>query len=351
VRDAAVPLDARLFEEPWSFEFFQAVRLLGRVYSERAAVGYHEHPSTEWVRFSGDPSLAFPPSEVVALERATDESPARLVVAFLTLAGVCGPLPAHYGALLSDPGTRRKTAALQAFLDIFNHRLVSLFYRAWERHRPGIAFERGNREDRFSFYLSCLTGMAGAAGDEPASPAAGLRAGASSLPRDALFYYAGLLAQRPRSASSLETLLRDYFEVPIRVIQFAGEWVEPHAETLTSVGATGRHNRLGVDALLWERLWDPQAGFRLRIGPLSREQYDTFLPPMEAHGRLVQITRLFAGEEFSFEIQLVLGADRVTPLVLGDRTVRLGYSAWLCTVQPTRDPDQLLLAAHAAAAV
>jgi predicted component of type VI protein secretion system len=37
-----------------------------------------------------------------------------------------------------------------------------------------------------------------------------------------LLYYSGLPVQRPRNAVSLEALLQDYFQHPVRVWQFQG---------------------------------------------------------------------------------------------------------------------------------
>src|SRR5947199_303842 len=135
-----------------------------------------------------------------------------------------------------------RPVGLDDFLDIFNHRFISLFYRAWEKYRFPIAYERGG-DDAFSRHLYSLIGM-GTAGLQK-------QLGISD---EILLYYAGLLSQRPRAAIALEGLLQDYFGVPVEVEQFTGEWFLMNVDALTCLGAGGQNNQLGVNAALWKRI-------------------------------------------------------------------------------------------------
>ena len=324
-------LAARLHQDAPAFSFFQAVRLLHRMNPTRAPVGRHERAEDEAVRFRSLVSLAFPPSEIAEIQPPAGDRPHECVtVAFMGLAGPLGVLPTRYTALLADPLTRSDTAAARDFLDIFNHRLISLFYRAWERYRPAVAFE-ARQADAFTRYLSGLIGIDA------------WRAGFADQHEMPMLFYAGLLSQRPRSASALEGILRDHFDVPVEVRQFEGEWVYPNTETLTSIGQDGQHNQLGVDAVLWERIWDPQARFRIRLGPLSWDQFCQFLPASEAHAELLALTRFVVGEEFSFDVQPVLRAGEVPRFVLGGASARLGWSVWMRTEPLTADAAESVL--------
>lgn len=335
-------VDDALFREGYRFEFFQAVRLLERLYPNRKPVGRHEHPKDEVVQFRSHLSLSFPASElydVTAPSAGEDGSewPATMVVTFMGLAGANGVLPRHYSQLLADPTLRHQTAALRDFLDIFNHRLISLFYRAWEKYRFPIAYERGG-EDAFSQYLYALIGM-GTSGLQR-------RLGISD---EILLYYSGLLAKRPRSAVGLEGLLQDYFGVGVEVEQFTGEWFLMNVDALTSLGLGGTQNQLGVNATLWERIWDPQARFRIKLGPLSYPQFQDFLPSSQAYRNLVELTRFFVGEELSFEVHPVLRADEVPQCALGvDQSARLGWAMWLKTEAFEHHPSQPVFAARVA---
>src|SRR3954463_14896496 len=82
----------RLFAEPWSFEFFQAVRLLGLLQPSRSQVGRATNPAAEVVRFGANPSLKFPPSQIHSLVQPPDGAP-RMDVNFMGVVGPLGALP------------------------------------------------------------------------------------------------------------------------------------------------------------------------------------------------------------------------------------------------------------------
>lgn len=230
-------VERRLRERPTEFEFFQAVRLLGRLSPGRAPVGGFAHPGDELVRFAAAGSAAFPASQIQALEPA-EGAPARMTVNFMGLTGPLGVLPLVYTLLAAERG-RAHDGALGDFLDIFNHRLVSLFYAAWERYRFPVAHERDG-DDRLTRHLADLVGL----GTE------GVR-GRLPVPDESLLPYAGLLASGPRSAVGLRQLLADYFAVPVEVEQFVGGWYPLAEETRCLVGRDrDDSSRLGRGAVV-----------------------------------------------------------------------------------------------------
>ncbi len=332
-RGAALSTAELLLTEGYRFDFFQAVRLLEKMYPARKPIGRHEDPAEEVARFRGHVSFAFPPSQIHEVIGTIDSAnQTEVFVAFMTLAGSVGILPDQYVSLLTDPRTRRAARPLADFLDIFNHRLISLFYRAWEKYRLTVAFERGE-DDVFSQHLFCLIGMG--------TP--GLQ-GRLAISDHILLYYAGLLSQKPRSAVALEGILEDYFEVHIQVTQFQGDWFLMNPENLTKLGPPGLNNQLGVNAVLWERIWDPQARFRIKAGPLTYRQFEDLLPIGEGYRHLVELTRFFVGEEFNFEVQLSLRADEVPQCRLGgSEGNRLGWSMWLKEKEFEKDTEQPVL--------
>ena len=335
-------LTDELYRSGYRFEFFQAVRLLERLHRERKPIGRHEDPNEEAVRARSYQSLEFPPSEITEIERASENTPDTVWVNFMGVSGLNGPLPRHYTSLLADSSAQKHTAALRAFLDIFNHRLISLFYRAWEKYHFPIAYERDG-DDVFSQYLYCLIGLG--------TP--GLQ-GRLNIDDQILLYYAGLLAQRPRSAVALEGILEDYFGVRIRVVQFQGQLFELNPDLLTSLGTTpanGQNTELGVNAVLWERIWDPQARFRVNVGPLHYTEFCDFLPGSDGYLHLVELTRFFVGEDVNFEVQPILRRDEVPYCVLGGGdVVRLGWSMWLKERDLDEDVPQPVFGARLAAA-
>jgi type VI secretion system protein ImpH len=319
-----------LFDRGYEFEFFQAVRLLARLYSYRQPVGGTAKPSDEVVRFGARQSagsMAFPASAVHDIERVPDSpDPARMTVAFLALTGTQGVLPLFYTERMI---ARRaaKDGTLAAFLDMFNHRLVSLFYRAWEKHRAPVLYEsaavRGALPDAFTQALFDMIGMG----------TGGLR-GRMRVRDESLLWYAGLIAQRPHSASALRGVLRDYFSLRVEIDQCLGAWYELEAADRSYLSHELERNQLGVGAFIGDEVWDQQSRFRIRLGPLTFEQFTGFLPGGSAMDRLVDWTRYLAGQAAVFDVQLVLAADQVPYCRLDDEGAgapRLGWMAWLKT--------------------
>jgi type VI secretion system protein ImpH len=325
---------AALEENPQSFGFFQAVRLLRRLAPEREAVGEFADPGREVVRFSSNPSLAFPAGEVQELEIGED-GPARMMVNFMGLVGHMGVLPLHYTRLVNDE-QRDDDRPLTDFIDLFQHRIVSLFYQAWERSHFYVPFERGD-EDRVTRHLLDLIGL----GDET------LRS-RLQIPDVALLYYCGLLGMRQRSAVALEQMLEDYFGVPVEVLQFLGGWYSLSDESRCRVDDEPGFDAagLGEGVVVGDEIWDSQARVRIRVGPVNRSRYEDFLPGQEAHNALRAITEFFGDGQFDFELQLVLAEEDVPGVVLdasAEDAPSLGWSTWIRTRPMSRDADETTL--------
>ncbi|MBM3744385.1 MAG: type VI secretion system baseplate subunit TssG [Acidobacteria bacterium] len=326
-------LEQRLFQEPYVFQFFQAVRLLEKMARGSRPVGHEGPPASEPVRFSAHPSLAFPASQLQALLPAQGGAPPRLVVNFMGLTGPLGVLPFYYTQAVIER-TRARDTALRDFLDIFNHRILSLFYQAWEKYRVAVQYERGSH-DRFSHYLLDVIGLG----------TRGLRK-RQAVADDALIYYAGLLGQRPRSALALRQLLEDYFDVPVAVEQFAGAWFP--IERSNQCWLEERRDdseRLGWGVVVGDEVFDNQSRARVRLGPLSLEQYRDFLPTGTAYRPLRALLRFFS-DEVDFEVQLVLKREEVPPCELGaegGQAPVLGWVTWMKTVSMARDPGDTVL--------
>jgi type VI secretion system protein ImpH len=333
-------LSGQLLQEPHRFDFFQAVRLLERVACaesrhdprrQRQPVGGDQPPEREVVRFRTRPSLGFPASAVSQIRPPAagapeaEPSPPEMVVTFLGLTGAAGALPYHYTALLLRR-VRLKDQALRDFLDLFHHRLLSLFYRAWEKYRLPFAYERSRLggaagEDTVTRGLYCLVGLG----------TGGLR-GRLDFDDEALLYYAGHFAHRPRSAVALEGVLEDYFGMPVRVQQAQGQWLalerEDQALMPSALHPQGQNNQLGLDVVIGERVWDIQGKFRVRVGPLSYEQFRALMPNGDGLRPLCQLARTYAGPELDFDVQAVLAPAEVPWCQLGSEAEGEAYLGW-----------------------
>jgi type VI secretion system protein ImpH len=250
--------------------------------------------------------------------------------------GAGGALPTVYTDTLLRPEARRHTAA-RDFLDLFHHRLVSLFYRAWEKYNVPALWERGRRwgdgrvgDDAFSRRLFDFIGL----GLEPLRDRL-------AVPDGALLYYAGFFAQQHRPACVLESLLVDYFGRPARVVTFHGQWLRLPPDQQSRSGRNGVCNRLGIDSVAGGTVWDDQSKFRVRVGPLGIDDFFAFLPGGTYAAELMDLVRFFARGELDFDVQLVLKAPEV-PMCQAARGVggaQLGRSSWLKRREFTHDAD------------
>lgn len=332
----------RLRTEPFRFDFFQAVRLLARIAPARAPVGLDGPYGRETARFDQFLSLSFPASAVDWIEGvpasvgADDEGPPpRLTTTFIGLVGPMGVLPTVYTEELIGPLSKRRAPAIE-FLNLFHHRAVSLFYRAWEKYDLPTCWDRARApgaepaDDAFADALFHLIGL---------GPEA-LR-GRLSVEDDAFPYYAGIFAQQHRSAVMLERLIVDDFDRPARVVSFVGRWLKLRPEEQTRLGARGAFNRLGVDAVAGRKVWDVQGKYRIRVGPLSLADFHEFLPGGPAAARLMDLARFYDRGELDFDVQLVLRKEEVPAcrVASGDGGARLGRSAWLKCGEFDRDAD------------
>jgi type VI secretion system protein ImpH len=376
---AAVNLDANdilgeLLESPWKFEFFQAVRILERecvahITQRRkklergqfSPVGGDGDPATEAVRFGVPPSLSFPAAEIAGVVRKqADAGDGRgwlqpeLDLTFFGLSGPSGVLPYHYTTSLIRLARERDHASAE-FFDLFNHRLISLFYRAWEKYRFPMALERTRlvespEDDDFTAAINSLAGFG--------TP--GLR-GRMAFEDDSLAYFAGHLSRHPRPAISLELMLQEYFGYPASLVQFMGQWLttaEADHSCLGGFRLPGRNITLGSDVVLGERVWDVSARFRVRVGPLTYAQYKRLLPDGEDHLPIIHMVRTVAGAEMDFDIEPTLLADEVPQCQLQsahEPYPRLGWNTWLLSGKhagdftvvifesgPNSEPEKLL---------
>lgn len=337
-----------LARDPASFGFFQAVRMLERLRPGRAAVGRFGDPAEEAVRFSVHPSLAFPPGELHALA-LPDTGPAAVSVNFMGLTGAQGVLPPHYTPLAAERARGgREAPAFGAFLDLFHHRALSLFYRAWEKNRVPLRAERGD-DDPLRRHLLDAVGE----GPEPGGPArdrvrGGARDGLDGGLEAALVRYAGLFAPVTRGAAGLEQLLADVFGVPASVEQFVGGWYPLGDADRCRLGDDdeGEAGQLGVGTVVGDQAWHPQSGIRIRLGPLARGEYDRFLPAGPAYPLLRTLVRFYTHDQFECEVRLVLARDQVPACVLGGGDgdpQPLGWSTWARSRPAARDADDTVL--------
>lgn len=315
-----------LLESPERYGFFQAVRLLYRTHGLSPMHG----SGREAVRFGVPDTLNFPAGEVRDLSTAPDgvEAQHRLVVNFFGLTGPNGVLPSHYTRWLiararaRDPGPRD-------FFELFNHRLLLLFWHAWRKHRPELALEFNLGQGALR-YVYDLVGMGTPALYERMYPRRAPADPSRRLPGAALGYYSGLVSQRPHGVGSLSQVVGDVVGAPVVAHGCFGTWQRIATRDRTRLGR--RAHRLGDGVVLGSRFWDRQTTLQLSIGPLDRDRFDALLPSGELLASVVELTRFLTGLALDLRIKLALKAAQVPRIALGDRgphRARLGWNTWL----------------------
>lgn len=319
--------------KPYAHDFYQTLRRIECLFADKPRLGQALRPADEPVRLAQEPSMAFAPAPIARFEPAAAGRPPRLVQRIFGLLGPNGPLPLHLTEYARERQLHHGDATLVRFLDLFEHRLLALFYRTWAQAQPTVSLDRP-AQDRFAVYVGALVGI----GSERLRQ----RDAAGDLVK---LFHAGLLSRQVRNADGVQALLASYFRVPVRVEPFVGHWMTLPDGDRTRLGSATAGAQLGVGAVLGRRVWDRQHKFRIRLGPLSLAQYEAFLPGGSALPRLLALLRQYLCFELDWDARLVIRREEVPRTRLG-RGGRLGWTTWIGSPRGGHDPDPLVLPAE-----
>jgi type VI secretion system protein ImpH len=306
------------------FDFFRVIRLLELSLPDRAPIGHDAAPQDEIVHIRPDASFRFPPGAIarISFDDESSKKPASMTISFFGLYGRYGTLPWHYTSRIihierpSIADRRFPDSGLRAFIDIFNHRLTSLFYRAGVKYRWPLTF-RIMGKDEATNNLIAFTGL-------------GTRhlRNRFSFPDSVLLRYAGIF-MAPPSASSLATLLSDFLGVLVRVGQFQGEWLHIEEDDRNRIGFIKGNNRLNHNFTIGNRIFSRQHRFRIIIGPIDFNRFTTLLPTQEAFQRMCMLVRLRAGVSMKFDCAIMVKKKTVPGIALGKKFACLGRTLFL----------------------
>jgi type VI secretion system protein ImpH len=306
---------ATLREKPSRFSLFAAMRLLEQCQSAGPRFGESRKASDDAIRLAQPPYLIFAPSEVESFQQEAGVRPVLQQYTF-GLFGPNGALPLHLTEFARERDRQLEDPTVKDFVNTLQHRLASLFHRAWANSDPAANFDRPS-EDRFRVYLGALIGIA----SEPARS------------RDDVVDYAklqrcGRFAPQCRSAEGLEGILADYFELPIQIQQFVGAWLEVPPDSYCRLGRKAEFARLGGGATLGAASWQCQHKFEIVIGPLTLDSFVDFLPGSRGLRELRALTQMYTNDEWSWQVRLLLTDVSVPGMVLG-QAGQLGWTTWL----------------------
>jgi type VI secretion system protein ImpH len=320
--------------QPEKYDFFAALRMLQRHFRHLPRIGHSLYPSQDGARFAQSPYLEFAPSTIEAIQQPGPDQPPVVYSRHFGVFGPNGPLPLCLTDYARERILHHGDKTFASFCNIFHHRLLSFFFAAWAEARKAVDYDRPE-DQRWSSYIGALAGLGmDSLGDR------------DSIPDRAKLYYSGRLANQTRNAEGLEAIVQDFFGIRTAVETFAGRWMDLPAGSACRLGESPSTGALGSTVIVGSRVWTCQLSFRLRLGPMKLADLRRLLPSERGFALLRDWVRLYCGEEFIWDAQIVLAKEEVPAIQLG-RGAALGWTSWLKTKPFEEDAEDLVLQAAA----
>ena len=314
------------------FDFFE---LLRRLEHRGGLFGYSGQANREPARLGQHVRLSFSARDVVKFQEAGEKSPARVTVANLGLLGPEGPMPLHLTRWVLDRLSQRWFTGADAeqtsdttfvdFVNILQHRMIALYYRAWADAHPAVQVER-SVGGRVHAMLEAMAGIGLPGTQDPELDTVRLR-------------QAGSLANQVDGAERLTLFLATAFKVPVQIKEFVAAWITIPAALQSRVGKA--YAALGRGATIGPRVFSRQSRIELRVGPLSLDDFKSFLPGERRLAIFKKAVRDMIGEALDVDLRIVLARDAVPPPKIG--AVQLGRTSWLERPAEKGDADDLKL--------
>ncbi len=315
----------KLLKDPADFDFYQAVYTVERqLFSDgkrHRKVGFDSIPKDELIRFKSDQRLGFPgaPISDVKLQKNNTrkaEIAVDISVSFMGLTGTSGVLPQHYSELVLEH-LRNKDTGMCAYFDLFNHRLISLYYRAWAKYRLAINYKPDSKSDMFSNILNELTRSS------------------TTISK----YYAGLFHHRIRTVKGLKQILDHYTGCETEIKQFAGRWYWLHKNEQTRLAERdkpeGHFACLGVDTTIGDKVWNINSSISIMLEAPKKLKITSYLKGGEINKAIKLVIRAYLGSLTNYKIELKVERGQIPLIILSGNDVPLGRGCGLCS--PKKD--------------
>lgn len=309
---------------PFNYDLFGFLRILEAAFLDCPPPGESFTVKDEFVRVEQNATLSFPPSGLSAVSYMGGGK-VRIEAHILGLLGVNGPLPYVYTEHIQQQKQEFQDDSFLSFLNIFNNRLNLLFYRAWASADPCVSL--GRADDYYSrFLLSLIHSRATHKLDGDVY--------CSELIGNAIWF-----VRQVRNAEGLESILSNYFSLPVLIKEFIPDWIEVEQKDQTQVGFV--NSLLGVSAFLGESSLSLQTRFKVVIGPMTLDEYRLFFPGCVNSKILSKWIGEYIGQELNWDVCLVLARQHVPNACLSGVT-QLGRTSWL-EKEPCKDREDLVI--------
>lgn len=321
-----------LIDNPSEHDFYKAVFVLQQqLVSDKSKynkVGYDSLPKSELVRFKADQHLGFPGQSISKIKVKDnidkDKTAVEMYVSFMGLTGISGALPQHYSELVLER-LKLKDTGMRDFYDLFNHRLISLFYRAWEKYRFSVNYQNNSNSSPDSF-----TSVLGKLSGEHAIKQ----------------YYAGIFNKKIRTIDGLTLILKDFTQCDVSIKQFQGRWQKLSTMDQTRLGGRkspeGQFAAFGIDATIGSKVWDINSAIAIVIKPTANTEIHTFLPGQETSRMLKSLITSYLGVAIKFKVHLEIETRQIPMARLSKTAVPLGHGCGLLSKKNTEIKSCLL---------
>lgn len=294
-------------EHSEKYHIFQALRLIEAKYADQPRFGRSRRPKQDSVRLKQRVDMAFSSSTVARFKSKNEQTgePGELSQYMFGLFGPNGPLPLHLTEYAYNRQRSFRDPTFKAFGDMFHHRMLSLFYRAYASGEPTSSFDRVGEVDPFAQKVAAFAGLKGSALSDR-----------DAMPDLAKLRYAGRLAHGTRNEEGLLALISGFFGAQATMESFVGTWLELDKKDTWELGNPHNPAKLGQSCSIGSKVWTRQAKFRFRVGPVGLSDYKRLLPGGDSLQRLKSLVNNYMGEAMMWDMNLVLAKGEAEQAVL-----------------------------------
>lgn len=311
---ARTGLTDRLAPDIARINFYRFCQLLEQS-QQNAPLGSTDSPATDAVRFRPHPGMGFPVSELKNVERdvGNPDAPPTVRTTFLGLYGVDSPLPTAY----LDYITQRHDGhdAVMAFLDIFNHRFITQYYRIWRKYNYPASFEAGAMDD----ISRCLLGLIGL----------GIPGSENHIATPVSRFLALLSVMRlpTRTAEGVTALVG--LLAPLTKATVVPH--DPQPVILPAPAGLSKNSRISLKTrtLLGRTGTDVNSQLLLKLYTEDAAEARGWLPGGQLHSDLLVLLRVYLGWRCQARLQLTLPVSLLPAARLGKQRVQISRTGIL----------------------
>ncbi|WP_047608874.1 type VI secretion system baseplate subunit TssG [Rahnella aquatilis] len=289
------------------FNFYRFCQILEELTPERPPLGSTFNPNDDPVRFRPHPGMGFPVSELKTVETDPDfpNDPPTVRTTFMGLYGIDSPLPTSY----IDDITQRRDGhdATEAFLDIFNHRIMTQFYRIWRKYSYPATFEAGGT-DNMSQNMMALAGITHT----------------NTPPASRLLALLQPLVRPTRTAEGIAGVIMS--QAPNTRVT-----VKPHQVAIMPAAKRARFSfseqqRLGDHLVLGSETADVNYSIGVEMYTEDPEEAKGWLPGGQLREDVFTLLRVYLGCDYDASLKLTIPIELAPLPRLGDRSLLMGYN-------------------------